>query len=46
MQNIIADAKSYIKIIFENDYSGHQIVFCTEKALKYLEYRCFEEVQE
>ena len=23
MQNIIDDAKSYIKIIFENDYSGH-----------------------
>lgn len=27
-------------------YPTHQIVFCTEKALKYLEYRCFEEVQE
>ena len=27
-------------------YPTHQIVFCTEKALKYLEYRNFEEVQE
>lgn len=27
-------------------YPTHQIVFCTDKALKYLEYRCFEEVQE
>ena len=27
-------------------YPTHQIVFCTEKALKYLEYRKFEEVQE
>ena len=38
--------KEQFWVLAKFKYPTHQIVFCTEKALKYLEYRCFEEVQE